>query len=116
MEKEIVKIAYSQMRHNMYDYNRKHGIGYHSPDKPEVPNLYAVIVYKDRQWKDHEGNFISYPLESRSYKVYNLVGKHFTPTMNGNSLWGSALDGTDSDVRLDQYDWDVDYCYMLEQN
>ena len=44
--------------------------------------------------------------------------------MGGYSIYGSALDGTDNGVRLEQYmwaekggenGWKVDYCYMLEE-
>jgi len=29
-----------------------------------------------------------------------------------NSLFGDCLDGIDLGVRLDLYDWKVDYCYI----
>lgn len=63
-----------------------------------------------------------YTLESRTYKV-SSDNKAFIPNMGGYSIFGSALDGTDYGVRLEQYmaeelggkdGWKVDYCYLEE--
>lgn len=58
-----------------------------------------------------------YTLESRSY-VVNSDNKMFRPKCCGNSLFGSALDGSDCGVKLSEYmrgadGWKVDYCYLL---
>ena len=58
----------------------------------------------------------------RSYKI-SRNNKYFNPDMNGNSLFGSCLDGKDDDVRLDIYmsrlpeegkRWIVEYCYITK--
>lgn len=67
----------------------------------------AVIVYKIENWNRE------YPLESRSYMV-NHSCKYFDHNMIGKSLYGYSLDGTDLGVRLDHYNWDVEYCYIIE--
>jgi hypothetical protein len=71
----------------------------------------AVLVFtKDSFNKE-------YSEEARSYEVYS-DNKYFNPFANGNSLYGSCLDGTDNDVRLEHYmhseGWKVDYCYITE--
>lgn len=44
--------------------------------------------------------------------------------MGGYSIFGSSLDGSDKNVRLEQYmedeyagkgGWKVDYCYLIEE-
>lgn len=83
----------------------------HSEDsKP----LRGVIVFT-------EGSFSKeYSLESRSYEVYSDA-KAFSRHCSGYSIFGSALDGSDSFVRLEAYmkeerggpkGWVVDYCYF----
>lgn len=71
-------------------------------------DITGVIVYTEDSFKDF------YPLEARSYKVHSSA-KYFNPEMCGSSLFGTTLDGSDRDVRLDWYqDWKVEYCYILE--
>ena len=76
----------------------------------------AVIVFSNDSW-DRE-----YSETERSYKV-NKSAKFFNPMMNGNSLFGSCLDGKDNGVRLDVYmgllpeegkRWLVEYCYITK--
>lgn len=69
----------------------------------------AVIVYTADSF-DRE-----YSLESRSYEI-NSSAKFFDPYKNGSSLYGTTLDKTDLNVRLDWYFgvWKIDYCYILE--
>lgn len=61
-----------------------------------------------------------YSLESRTYAV-SSDNKAFRPNMGGYSIYGSAVDGSDPLVRLEQYmaaehggkdGWKVDYCYL----
>lgn len=76
----------------------------------------AVIVFT-------EDSFITeYPEVQRSFKV-SRNNKYFDPTINGSSLFGDCLDGTDDGVRLDYYmkrlpsegkRWEVEYCYIIE--
>ena len=96
-----VKVPYEQLWHVMNDYNTKH------PEKSETGNLFGVIVYKASNWPDKE-----YSLASRSYEVSN-ANRCFQNGKIANSLFGYALDGSDSGVRLDWYNWEVDYCYMI---
>ena len=66
--------------------------------------LCAVIVYSQDNWPDKE-----YTLESRSYKTYsNTWG--WDPSKLGHRRTGDSLDGSDVNVRLDWYNWNVEYC------
>lgn len=95
------KITMSKLDEIMSEYNNRF------PDKSHDPNLKAVIVYK-------QSNFVKeYDLKARSYEVSNN-NKRWQNGMISNSLFGSSLDGADLGVHLDWYNWDVDYCYMLD--
>lgn len=57
-----------------------------------------------------------YSLESRTYRV-SSNNKAFISGMGGYSIYGSSLDGSDINVRLEMYmrgenHWKIDYCYM----
>ena len=63
-----------------------------------------------------------YSLEARTYMV-SSQNKAFQPNMGGYSIFGSALDGSDSYVRLEQYmaaekggkdGWKIERCYIRE--
>lgn len=62
----------------------------------------------------------SYTEQQRSYRVYRTA-KYFNRKMIGNSLFGEALDGSESGVRLDHYihdpikPWKIEKVY-LEQS
>ena len=65
-----------------------------------------------------------YSEESRTY-VVSSDNKAFIPGMGGYSIFGSALDGSDNNVRLDQYmydecgtksGWKVERCYIKDNN
>lgn len=68
-----------------------------------------------------EDNFEKlYSLEARTYRV-SSNNKAYQPNMGGYSIYGSAIDGSDPMVRLEQYmaaekggknGWKVDYCYL----
>lgn len=67
----------------------------------------GVIVYS-------EDNFnAAYTLDARSYKITS-DNNAFDTSKTGSSLFGDSLDGSDKRVRLDQYDWDIEYCYIIE--
>lgn len=67
----------------------------------------AVIVYK-------QSNFDKvYTEEERSYKVKSRA-KFFNPNAISKSLIGDCLDGKDTNVRLDYWDWKVEYCYIIK--
>lgn len=66
----------------------------------------AVIVFSQSNWSK------KYPEISRSYKSHsNQWGWDYTKS--GKCRLGSCLDGTDNDVRLDWYNWTIDYWYWL---
>ena len=74
----------------------------HDEDKAEK---FGVIVYK-------QSNFTTeYSEESRSYRVHN-ANRKFQKDKIATSLFGDCLDGTDDGVRLDWYDWEVEFCYF----
>lgn len=56
-----------------------------------------------------------YSLESRSYEIYSS-DNYFDYSKISKSLFGTSLDKSDVNVRLDWYlkDWHIDYCYILE--
>ena len=95
------KITYDEMWNTMYKFNCD------NPDKENKACLKAVIVFKQSSFTK------PYSVKSRSYEVYNC-NRCFQPNKISNSLCGYCLDGTDSGVRLDWYNWDVDYCYMTD--
>ena len=99
------KLTLSQLYDAFYKFNREHNI----TKQFEEPSINGVIVFKESNWKTQ------YSLESRSY-VVNSGNKHFISGMGGNSIFGSNLDRTDICVRLDHYNWEVDYCYLLKEN
>ena len=64
-----------------------------------------------------------YPLESRTY-VVSSDNKAYRPNMGGYSIYGTSLDGTDKNVRLEAYmaaekggkdGWQIERCYMKER-
>lgn len=67
----------------------------------------GVIVYSQSNWKRE------FSLESRSY-VVSSNNRCFQDGKIANSMFGSNIEGTDKNVRLDLYGWDIDYCYMLD--
>lgn len=67
----------------------------------------AVLVFSPSSF-DQEYSEIE-----RSYKV-SRSEKYFNPILNGSSLFGDCLDGTDDNVRLDLLDWEIEYCYIIK--
>lgn len=70
-----------------------------------------------------EGSFNKpYPLQSRTY-IVSSNNKAYQPGMSGYSIYGSCLDGTDANIRLDRYmvaekggpdGWVVEYCRLMD--
>ena len=86
------------------NYNEQHYVQYGK--KTNVAKITAVIVYK-------QSNFAKpYSEIERSYRINNLSGKIFFNKILGKSMIGDSLDGTDLNVRLDIYMWEIDYCYF----
>ena len=67
--------------------------------------LFGVIVYKESNWDR------PYSLEARSYRV-SSDNRAFQMDKIANSIFAECLDGSDINVRLDWYNWDIDYCYI----
>lgn len=94
----------SEIQETFRNYNEKHHIQYERPTN--IADITAVIVYK-------QSNFTKpYSEIERSYRVNNRSGKIFFKGMFGRSMIGNSLDGTDLNVRLDIYMWEIDYCYF----
>lgn len=102
------KINYQQLKSIFQDHESKH-TGTH---------LTGYIVFTEDSFNQ------PYSLESRTYVVHSS-SKAFVPGMGGYSIYGSALDGSDSGVRLEAYmalerggknGWKVDYCYLEDES
>ena len=81
-------------------------------------HINGVIVFTADSWDR------MYPLESRSYLV-SSDNKAFKSNMSGYSIFGTALDLSDCNVRLEAYmrdekggkdGWKVDYCYLVSSD
>lgn len=100
------KISFGELRDRFHKHNEENGINSQFSDKNAIK---GVIVFKESNWRK------KYNEESRSYQVRS-DNKYFLPTMGGNSLFASCLDGTDECLRLDYYfgRWEVEYCYIKD--
>ena len=90
-----------------YEFERKmmeHGKSHHN-NEDYTDAIYGVIVYKASSFDK------PYPEEARSYRV-SSCNRRFQTGKIANSLYGDSLDGSDVGVRLDWYNWDIDYCYF----
>ena len=79
-------------------------------------HLEGYIVFTEDSFKE------PYPEAARTYCI-SSNNKAFQPNMGGYSIYGSALDGSDPMVRLEQYmaaekggenGWKIERCYMKE--
>lgn len=95
------KLTKAQLFKAFYKFNQEHG----NATQFSETSITGVIVFKASNWKQ------PYSLESRSYRV-SSANKRFLPNCSGNSIYACNLDGTDLSVRLDWYNWEVDYCYL----
>lgn len=102
---EEVDMRYSEMAQKFREVekNGKHLEGY--------------IVFTEDSFTE------KYPLESRTYAV-SSDNKAYRPNMGGYSIYGTSLDGTDKNVRLEAYmaaekggkdGWKIERCYMKER-
>lgn len=80
-------------------------------------HIEGVIVFTSDSWNQE------YPLKARSYYV-SSNNKAYKPNMGGYSIFGTSIDKTDCNVRLERYmrdekggkdGWKVDYCYLLDE-
>ena len=97
------KITFQELAKKFREYNDAHANG------KDRTCIAGVIVYKASNWPDSD-----YSEQSRSY-VVTSYDKKFQKGMISSSYYGYCLDGTDFGVRLDGYNWDVDYCYLLSK-
>lgn len=91
------KISISEMTKIMGKYVKKGVVAY------------GYIVFSKANWQKEYG------IQSRTYKVASTE-KYFNQEMNGTSLYGDAIDGSDDEVNLTECYWDIDYCYMDDNN
>lgn len=104
--KENTRVTLSFVIDRFKKYNKEHGISYGGKHPEGVSPISAVIVYK-------QSNFNKpYTEQQRSYRINNFGGKRFFDGLCGNSIFGDCLDGSEEMVRLDYYNWEVDYCYF----
>lgn len=96
------KLTKAQLFEAFYKFNQEHQEAIQFSET----SITGVIVFKASNWEQ------PFSLESRSYRV-SSANKKFLPCA-GSSIFASNLDGTDLCVRLDWYNWEVDYCYLEE--
>lgn len=98
------KITYEELKAEFFRHERN------SP----AEHLSGCIVFTEDSFSE------KYSLAARTYRVSSDC-KAFNPYSAGNSLFGSAIDGSDSNVRIDWYmadeagklgEWKIDYCYV----
>lgn len=106
------KISYGQLKAEFWKFNVEHGYTTKGTDK----KLVGVIVFTVDSYTR------KYTEIQRSYRVTS-DNKAFIPGQLGYSIFAGCLDGSDQGVRLDLYmkdehggesGWEVDYCYLLE--
>lgn len=95
------KITFSELSNAFWEFNKSH-----EDDGKEY--ITGVIVYKASNWEK------PYTETERSYRTSSKC-RAFQPGKIANSIFGNCLDGTDDGVRLDWYDWEIDYCYLDEE-
>ena len=102
-EDPYVKLTYREMA-NLFSKANDRG---HKP-------ICGYIVFTEDSFEKQ------YPFESRTYAV-SSNNKAYISGMGGYSIYGSSLDGSDVNVRLEMYmrgenHWKVDYCYVDKQD
>ena len=99
----VVELSYREMA-DMFSHINKIG----------AEHLCGYIVFSE----DSFDKF--YSEQSRTY-VISSDNKAFKPNMGGYSIFGSCLDGTDQNIRLEEYmrgknAWHIDRCYMKKDD
>ena len=85
------EVTYSQLKENFYDKENK----------------YALIVYDQSNFNK------KYNEKARTYLI-SSDNRCFQSGKISNSLFGSCLDGTDTFVKLSDYNWKIEKVIMLE--
>jgi len=101
------KLTFRELRDILYEHelsgNPKHILG-------------AIVFTEDSFKKKYSG-------QSRTY-IVSSGNKAFQPGAISNSIFGTSLDNSDQNVRLDIYmretngkaeGWDVDFCYIYQK-
>lgn len=93
----------------------------------EMTNLFVKV---NKEGKPHINGYIVFAQESfdkeyselsRTYSV-SSDNKAFRPSAGGFSIFGSCMDGTDQNIRLDGYirgpgnKWKIEKCYICQQD
>ena len=60
----------------------------------------AMVLFSKNNWN------VDYSITQRLYEI-NLSSSGFDKEGNGQAIIGSSLDGSDQNVRLEIYDWEV---------
>lgn len=60
----------------------------------------AMVLFSKSNWS------VDYSITQRSYEL-NLLSSGFDKEGNGQAIIGSSVDGSDQNVRLEIYDWEV---------
>ena len=100
------KLTWNEVCKLMKQHNKQNNITSKGEDKSP---LRAVVVFPENTFSK------SFTETERSYR-FSSDNKGFLPNMNSSSIFGSCLDGTDNNIRLDNYiyySWKVDYCYLI---
>ena len=111
MAKEIKKFSWGDMYKWLCNYNAEHAI--QKPGGASKGDYVTVVVVITEDSFDKP-----YALEERSY-AFSSDNRAFLPGMISNSIFANCLDGKDVGVRLDWYvghGWNVDYCYIVEED
>lgn len=90
----------------MKQHNKQNNITSKGKDKSP---LRAVVVFSESTFSK------PFTETERSY-CFSSDNKGFLPNMNSSSIFGSCLDGTDNNIRLNDYIYyslKVDYCYLI---
>ena len=96
------KITWEELVNKCYTHNNVNGVHNQFGDKKP---LICGVCYK-------QSNFTQpYSEESRTYE-FRSDNKYFIAGCGGRSIFADCLDKKDLGVRLDWYEWDVEYCYI----
>ena len=98
------RMTFEQVKEKFRQYNKAYDL--HYGVSTEVRPMVAIVVYSQSNWNK------PFTEKERSYRITSNGGKALFNNMLGNSIFGDCLDGEDLGVRLDAYDWKVDYCYI----
>lgn len=131
-EDEVAFICNEEGKVNGLPLNRA---VYAEPQEVEMTyqELKSRFREAEAQYREHLTGYIvfsqdsftkPYSVESRTY-VVSSNNKAFRPNMFGYSIYATSLDGTDRNVRLEQYmaeeyggkdGWKIERCYMKEDS